>query len=181
MFACLLGCASGDDPVTMPTTYATASATATAGPMTGTTGDATDATGGETAEPGDTSGEPPGTSTTAGSTTATTTTTDTGMVSEQPEDGMYSACDMASDCVGFTACLTTNDAAGQPIDPFCTDTCTMPLASCDPTPSGTAVPSCLEVDNTGTVLTVCVLDCSGGQLCPAGMECRTLPMGSICS
>jgi len=95
---------------------------------------------------------------------------------------MYSSCDSIVDCIGLTACLTATDTGGQPIDPFCTaGACKSPLAQCDPTPGGTAVPICLPTDMGGVMDTVCALDCSQGQACPDGMDCRTLAGGSICS
>jgi hypothetical protein len=196
--AAVVGCASRTEPTTNDTTFtgssasagasasASASATMTTGGSSGastTAGeDSEDAASAptDTADPTETSGPPP--------TTGVATTSDSGessgggTPSEQPEDGMYSACGSPIDCIGLTSCLTAIDTGGQPIDAFCTDgACNSPLAQCDPTPGGTAVPICLEVDSGGVMDTVCALDCSQGQACPAGMNCRTLTGGSICS
>lgn len=136
----------------------------------------------ETGEPGDgTSSDPSTTDTdTGGSSGAASSSGE--MPSEQPEDGMYSACDSVVDCIGLTACLTATDTGGQPIEAFCTaGSCDSPLAQCDPTPGGTAVPICLPTEIGGAMDTLCALDCSAGQECPDGMDCRTLAAGSICS
>ncbi len=147
------------------------------------TPDADTNTSSDTAEPED------DTSSTATATTDAGTDAGTGGAStsgeppsEQPEDGMYSPCDSVVDCVGLTACLAGTDTAGQPLDSFCTlGPCDAPLAQCDPTPGGTAVPFCLPARSTGGLGTVCALDCSAGQQCPEGMQCRPLADASICS
>ncbi len=181
-------CASGSDPATSATTFsASASATATAtAPATASTDPATgDTSECETAAASDgTSGPTSGDTTASGSSDTDTTGGESsgGTPSEQPEDGMYSQCVSVVDCIGLTACLTVNDSSGAPIDPFCTaGSCESPLAQCDPTPGGTAVPICLPVDMAGVMDNVCALDCSMGQQCPAGMECKTLAEGAICS
>ncbi|MGH1341899.1 MAG: hypothetical protein ACRBN8_10130 [Nannocystales bacterium] len=189
-----LGCASGDEPATSAaTTFApmsSGSATATtATPTTATSTTASDSTGGsgdtelptETAEStGETSAEASTDTDPLGSSGGESTFGEP--PSEQPEDGMYSSCASIVDCIGLTACLTATDTGGQPIDPFCTaGACKSPLAQCDPTPGGTAVPICLPTKTESGMDTVCALDCSQGQECPDGMDCRTLAAGSICS
>lgn len=191
-----IGCASGDEPATSAATTfaptgtntATATATATTGPST-TTGSTDDSNADAETSAG--SGGSAGTG--DGTSTAPSTDTDiegssgeapsTGEPpSEQPEDGMYSRCDSIVDCIGLTACLTATDTGGQPIEAFCTaGACKSPLAQCDPTPGGTAVPICLPTDIGGVMDNLCALDCSQGQECPDGMDCRTLAAGSICS
>lgn len=183
-----IGCASGDEPATSAaTTFApSGSATATA---TATTTSTTSASTDDSESDGESSD---GTDDPTDPSDGSSTDTDTDTVgssgggsssgeppSEQPEDGMYSSCDSIVDCIGLTACLTATDTGGQPIEPFCTaGACKSPLAQCDPTPGGTAVPICLL---TASMETVCALDCSQGQECPDGMDCRTLAGGSICS
>ncbi len=183
-----LGCASGDDPATSaattftPTASATASATITSGsaddPNAGADVD-TDADADNSPETGDETSAAPSTDTDTDAAGTSGGSSSGGPPSEQPEQGMYSPCDSIVDCIGLTACLTATDAGGQPIEPFCTSgACKSPLAQCDPTPGGTAVPVCLPTD---TMDNVCALDCSQGQECPVGMDCRTLAGGSICS
>jgi hypothetical protein len=77
------------------------------------------ACGGTTTSTGDTSG---------GGSTCAETADDTG-TGQQPDAGMYSACDNATDCVGLDAC-----EAG-----FCTTACTNAAVDCDPSPGGTPV------------------------------------------
>lgn len=186
------GCASGDDPATSATSFGTATPTATA-TATATTGTPSGSTSGEAAsseastDPDPTAEDTTATTgdgTTGAAATGSTTespTTDSGEPDQQPDDGMYSACVSVVDCIGLTTCLTATDTSGSPIEPFCTaGSCNSPLAQCDPTPGGTAVPICLPVDLGGTMDTVCALDCSVGE-CPAGMQCRVLAEGSICS
>lgn len=184
LLAGLLGCASGDDPATMPTTFTSANPTESRPDTSSTTdassGDAESSTNTTTAGATGTTWE--GTSTGSADSTPDTDNTSGAGMSEQPEDGMYSACASAVDCIGLTTCLTATDTGGQPIDPFCTaGSCKSPLAQCAPTPGGTAVPICLEVDLGGVMDSVCALDCSQGQACPMGMDCRTLEGASICS
>ena len=187
-----IGCASGDEPATSaattfaPTGSATATATATTTTASTTSGSTDDADAdGESSAGTDDPTDPSGGTSTGPSTDTDTPGSSSGgsssgePPSEQPEDGMYSSCDSIVDCIGLTACLTATDTGGQPIDPFCTaGACKSPLAQCDPTPGGTAVPICLL---TASEETVCALDCSQGQECPDGMDCRTLAGGSICS
>ncbi|MBV1859626.1 MAG: hypothetical protein KUG77_14530 [Nannocystaceae bacterium] len=189
-----IGCASGDDPATSAaTTFAasasasgtpTATAAATTNPST-TSGSTSDAeTSAQTGDSGD--GTSPTTNTDTdtdvGDTSSETSSGSGAPPSEQPEDGMYSPCGSIVDCIGLTACLTATDTGGQPIDAFCTaGACDSPLAQCDPTPGGTAVPICLPIELAGVMDTLCALDCSQGQECPDGMDCRTLAAGSICS
>lgn len=191
LLAGLVGCASGDEPATLPTTFTSASGSASASASASgtsssdsTTSDESDSDPSDASDPSsdtsDTSGNSSGMTSSGSGSTASGSSGDE--ESEQPEDGMYSACASPVDCIGFTTCLTATDTGGQPIDPFCTDgACSSPLADCQPTPGGTAVPICLEVEIGGVMDSVCALDCSQGQECPAGMDCRTLTGGSICS
>lgn len=166
---------------------ASASATATMGDETSsgstTTGDDTnDADENTTDSPDPTNTSGPESSTGIDTDSGSDDSSGGGLPTQQPDDGMYSQCGSVVDCIGLTTCLTAIDTGGQPIDAFCTaGACTSPLAQCDPTPGGTAVPICLEVDSGGVMDTVCALDCSQGQACPTGMNCRTLAGGSICS
>lgn len=183
-----IGCASGDEPATTAVTTfaptATSTTPATTGPAT-SSGSSDDSDAGSNPETSDATGD-------TGEGTSNNPSSDTGIEgtsgeasssgavpSEQPENGMYSSCDSIADCVGLTACLTATDTSGQAIDAFCTaGACDSPLAQCDPTPGGTAVPICLPTDAMDNV---CALDCAQGQECPDGMDCRTLAGGSICS
>lgn len=100
--------------------------------------------------------------------------TDTGMVDDgmQPADGMYADCLDATTCIGLSTCITFLE-----MDGFCTDLgCTDPTTDCDPSPGGTALPSCMMVGPDA----VCALDCSGGATCPGGMMCRELDQTSVC-
>lgn len=195
VLAATVGCASGTEPTTFTGAPSSASASASAGASASATSGAESSSGASTstgentddAEPEPTT--PDSTNTSGPAPTSGVTTTSSGdessggeTPSEQPEDGMYSQCGSPVDCIGLTTCLTAVDTSGQPIDAFCTaGACNSPLAQCDPTPGGTAVPICMDVDSGGVMDTVCALDCSQGQTCPAGMNCRTLTGGSICS
>jgi|GEM_PF-2246305 len=195
LVAVATGCASGDEPATTlgdfgsasasASASATATATATATTTNGTTDPGTSGgdSGPETSESAESgSAESGGMTSGSDSTAGTADETSGGIPPQQPEDGMYSECVSVVDCIGLTACLTATDTSNQPIDPFCTaGSCESPLAQCDATPGGTAVPICLPVDIGGVMDDVCALDCSQGQTCPTGMQCRTLASGSICS
>ncbi len=94
----------------------------------------------------------------------------------QPGMGMYSPCTVPQDC-GFSPdlCMTITDLQGVVLAGFCSRTpCADPVADCDPSPGGTAVPTCVPVTLDGMANTACALDCSGGATCPAPMECFNL-------
>lgn len=157
---------------------------ATAGQTTTSGGTSTSAVGDESTSDAPQSTGLVETSTGAGESTETgdPSTTTGAPPTQQPDEGMYSPCLSPLDCIGLTTCLTATDTSNQPIDAFCTaGSCTSPLAQCDATPGGTAVPICLPIQLGDTMDEVCALDCSAGQTCPTGMECRTLAAGAICS
>jgi hypothetical protein len=147
-------------PVTMSSSASTASATDV---------EDDDASGSsETA----TSGAGESTTTTSSATSTATsdptsgvgTGVDTG--TEQPEDGMYSACVDVTDCIGLTTCESG----------FCTKMC-MDVSECDPAPGGTAAPACFMFG----LNMLCALDCSGGETCPTPMQCTPVTNGSVCA
>ena len=120
--------------------------------------------------------DPGTTSTGAVSSDPTTGVTDTGGNGEQPENGMYSPCLMATECIGQNTCMTVNGTG------FCTTTsCVDPLVDCDPSPGGTAVPVCYPTpDMSGDFL--CALSCNAGETCPTPMTCHAgLADGAVCS
>lgn len=80
--------------------------------------------------------------------------------------------------VPYGDCLTDPSACGldgiclndgaMPTIGVCTEAC-MILGDCPASPGGTAPVSCEDV--TGDGASECILDCSGGASCPAGMSC----------
>ena len=107
--------------------------------------------------------EASGTATSSGSGEATSADTAT----EQPPDGMYSACEQVTDCVGLTNCQSG----------FCTRACVDPTMDCDPAPGGTATPACVMFETQ----TLCALPCDGGETCPTPMACTAVTGGSVCA
>jgi hypothetical protein len=89
----------------------------------------------------------------------------------QPADGVYSACATAAECVGATYCIPAN--AG-----FCTRDCVAP-GDCPPSPNGAAPTVCIPV-TMPVATSVCALDCSGGQACPAPMTCTAVEGTMVC-
>lgn len=140
-------------------------------------GDASSGSEAGTTGEGTTSGSSGAPATTDGSTGMTTAVATGG---EQPDDGMYSPCMMAAECVGLTYCATVMDAMGG-MAGYCTALCADPTSDCNPTPGGTAVPICFPFGEGGTEPNLCALDCSAGQVCPAPMICYPLETGSICA
>ncbi len=204
--ALAIGCAQGGDPAvstggatfagsapttmsttaTPATTDAPATATGQTGSAESTTDDPTsDGTASESDSSSNTDTPTSGPDTdgldTDGLTTGDDATT-TGVASQQPADGMYSDCLSSVQCIGLTTCLTVLDGNGQATDGFCTSGgCNSPLAQCDPTPGGNTMPICFPIEQNGNADTVCALDCSAGQACPAGMQCQAFSSGSICT
>lgn len=158
---------------TLPnTTTPTTMTTTVASTMTGAAGssDSGGETGSETAVGGSTAPATSGDSSGAVDTAPTTG-------GEQPEDGMYSACETAAQCFGLTNCLVV-----QVDDAFCTNTgCTDATVDCMPSPGGTATPACVMAQIEGNPQQVCALDCSGGRTCPSPMQCLTLVGQMICA
>jgi hypothetical protein len=107
-------------------------------------------------------------------------TSDGGM---QPQDGMYSPCLTPQEC-GMTPilCITILDAMMNPSDGFCSETgCANPAVDCAASPGGTAIPRCMPVTVNQMALQACALDCSGGKVCPAPMQCYDLDgVGMVC-
>ncbi len=95
-------------------------------------------------------------------------------VNEQPENGMYSECMNAGDCIGLTTCVIAGGTG------FCSSGCSNPIADCDPNPSATATAPAACVDN-GAGLQVCALSCASGQTCPGGMDCVALGATMVCA
>ncbi|MFV8749321.1 hypothetical protein ACNOYE_02090 [Nannocystaceae bacterium ST9] len=84
----------------------------------------------------------------------------------------YAECVDGFECVNEW-CLSPVDEPG-----FCTVTC-MDVDDCEPSPVGTATPTCLEVAGEAA----CALDCGDGRSCPPGMRCEQVDAGgerSIC-
>jgi hypothetical protein len=115
------------------------------------------------------------TSTSTSFTTGTTSTTGDGD-GDGDYVGPYSNCgfpDVALICddLGETSCITLSDMATMvETGRVCYTDCTPPSTATCPTalpPGGTATISCQALVGTGE----CVLDCSGGQICPTGMSC----------
>jgi hypothetical protein len=78
-------------------------------------------------------------------------------------------------------CIQITDANDAITHGFCTnDTCANPATDCDPAPSGTATPACVDVDVGGTPASACYLDCAAGD-CPAGMECIDVSVAQLCA
>lgn len=188
----LVGCNVGNpsNEFGVPT-GASASASATATPTSGGSDDtgsegSDSGTAGGTADDGTSggggsSGPGPTTGMTAASTGAMPGDSSSGGMdagTEQPQSGMYSECAMPEDCiVPSNVCLTVNMMSG-----FCTNMgCLDPVADCDATPGGTAVPICFPVELDKVEQDSCALDCSAGQICPTGMVCVALADGSICA
>ncbi len=145
-------------PATVSSTASTASATEVEDDDSGS---ADTMSSGEPDTTSDATSSP--TSGTSEPTSSSPTSADTG--TEQPEDGMYSPCVSAVDCIGLTACEQG----------FCTRSC-MDTSVCDPTPGGTAAPTCFMFD-TGLK---CALSCNSGT-CPTPMQCTALATGSVCT
>lgn len=148
----------------------TAGATGGSGPQDGTTADGSDTGPAVTTGPMMTT-----TGVTAGG-----STDDGGGNGMQPANGMYSPCLVPSDCDSL--CITLSDDMGAVLGGFCSDfPCNNPAADCDPSPGGTANPSCLAIELNGVPDTACYLDCSGGQSCPPPMACEPVVGGlSLC-
>jgi hypothetical protein len=145
----------------------------TAGTPTGDDGDGSsddDSSGGD-----DGSGNGSSAGTDAGSTGADdggTTAGDTGGgAGMQPESGVYSACMTAAQCVGAVFCVPAGDG-------FCTTECVAP-GDCAASPNGAAPTVCTPITMPVTA-SVCALDCSGGQACPAPMTCTALEGAMVC-
>ena len=122
-----------------------------------TTGAATDTLGlgssGATSTDGSTDG--------AGSGGETETT-----AAAQPEEGWWSPCESSDDdCLDELECLRWPDLDRG----ACTYECVVhgDPSTCGAAPGGDAVPACAPIDGDS----VCVLDCSEGRTCPAGLEC----------
>lgn len=178
-------CASGEDvggsasPTSFTSASASASASATASATVSDSGSdsATDDDGSAgDADSGDADSGDSDPSADAGSDSAAM---GPGM---QPEDGMYSDCLTAGQCVGLNTCVTILDVDNNPTDGFCSNNaCEDPAAECDPTPAGDTVPFCMSLVLNGVDDTVCALDCSGDTPCPGGMICWDLGGVSVCA
>jgi hypothetical protein len=73
-------------------------------------------------------------------------------------------------CSVTSACVYVVSGEGNACGEDCTN------FSCPGAPSGTALPLCVPA----LPLDVCVLDCSGGRTCPAGMICSTTTTPPFC-
>ncbi|MCX4243175.1 hypothetical protein [Paraliomyxa miuraensis] len=144
---------------------------------------------------GDTSSGGPGSSDGVDSTGALTTgpmttgvsmgsTDDGGGNGMQPAMGMYSACEIPEDC-GFspTLCITIVDDMDVLIAGFCSETgCANPAVDCSPSPNGVVTPVCVPVTVNGMADNACALQCTGGQACPAPMQCINVTgFGEVCA
>ena len=133
--------------------------------------------GSETAAPSDEDTTAGGDATSSGSGDDSGGSSSTGPVADpQPDDGMYSDCQLINDCVGLTTCVLATDTDG-----FCSrNGCTDPVADCDPSPGGTATVACIEYAVQIVPEDVCALDCSGGATCPGGMSCQDVQGNLVC-
>lgn len=68
---------------------------------------------------------------------------------------------------GLDGVCLSDDPMG-PTVAVCTESCAV-VGNCPASPGGTAPVTCQDV--TGDMMNECVLDCSGGGSCPAGMTC----------
>ena len=96
----------------------------------------------------------------------------------QPADGMWSACTVAMDCGNLPILCITNEGA---TDGFCSTTgCTNAAVDCDPSPGGTAMPTCVPITVNDMMEMACALSCAG-LTCPTGMVCMNFAdLGMIC-
>jgi hypothetical protein len=78
----------------------------------------------------------------------------------------YGNCFADPNACGISGVCLNNGA--MPTIGVCTSAC-MVLGDCPASPGGTAPVSCQDV--TGDGASECILDCSGGGSCPAGMSC----------
>lgn len=139
---------------------------------TGDTGDSADTTSASTSPASTSDGTTTGASETADPSAGSTT----GPV-EQPDSGMYSACESAADCVGLNACVIPDGGSVG----YCTRTpCTDPGVDCDPSPGGTASPTCVDAPVGAGTSAVCALGCDAGETCPSPMQCQSVGTSSIC-
>ncbi|MEX1366306.1 MAG: hypothetical protein AB1Z98_24490 [Nannocystaceae bacterium] len=161
---------TGDEDGTATSGSDTAGATGGSGPQDGTTD------GGDSTGPAVTTGPM---MTTTG-VTAGGSTDDGGGNGMQPANGMYSSCLVAGDCDFL--CITLTDDLGAVLGGFCSDfPCINPAIDCDPSPGGTAIPSCIGIEINMVPDTACYLDCTGGLSCPSPMVCEPVVGGlSIC-
>lgn len=153
----------GTAPGTSVTTTVGTTMTATSVSSTGTSVGTTDDDGSETGPQDSTSDTPPDDS--SGGATGP---------NEQPDDGLYSACEDTTDCFGTVACVLVMGSLG-----YCSNNCTIP-GDCGVSPGGTAQPACVTASVLGTDMQVCALDCAGGMTCPGGMECLPLGASMVC-
>jgi hypothetical protein len=164
------GATSLGDPTygtTVPTTMSTSFGTSTATDASGSGSSSSD--GEEASSAGSTMPD----STDSGSSGASGGSS--GGIDEQPENGVYAACESAFDCVGAVYCISVMPNVG-----FCSKNCSDPTVDCPDSPGGTATSACVAAMPNGTPATVCALDCSGGKTCPGGMECAQLDTSMVC-
>lgn len=169
---------AGTVPAPTTTVTTTIDPTTSGGSSSSSGDDTTTTTSTSTTAPGtgDTGPDPAGSS-------GGGSTDDGGGNGMQPEDGMYSPCLTAQEC-GMTPilCITILDAMMNPSDGFCSETgCANAAVDCAPSPGGTAVPRCMPVTVNQMAQQACALDCSGGKVCPAPMQCYDLDgVGMVC-
>jgi len=76
--------------------------------------------------------------------------------------GAWDACQNTRDCAMGLSCSSSGG--------YCAPACSLNMQQCPAAATGTAVPTCESSPFTGTG---CVLDCSGGENCPDGMQCSS--------
>lgn len=160
----LVGCP--DDPLPSDTDASTGESTSTGPvvttvPVDSTTTDPDTTIGVESTTTGD-----PDTTVGIDSTTGDPTTTGESTTTGEPPTGVYGDCaniPEAEVCSAGEICL---DGGGSSVCALqeCQD-----ATDCAAAPSGDAVVSCFDVDNSGT--DDCYLDCGMGEACPDGMIC----------
>ncbi len=76
---------------------------------------------------------------------------------------------------GEDTCLT--DGGMAPTAGACTQACVDAMDCLAAPPTGDAPVTCADLNGGGSE---CYLDCAGGQVCPDGMACTTVGVGSAC-
>jgi hypothetical protein len=98
-----------------------------------------------------------------------------------PPADLWTPCQTDTDCLSG-ACVVVS-IAGEIQGGYCSaPDCSNPIVDCSPPPVGNATPVCIGIMDQAmppNVHSVCALDCTGGAVCPPGLECVP-EVGSIC-
>lgn len=176
---------SGTAPVTSaPPATDTGDATETAGSGSGSGSTGGGSSSGALDSTGALDGSSSGMPLTTGMSAEDSSTSGGGGNGMQPNDGMWSACEVPEDC-GFapTLCITITGGGGALLGGFCSETgCANPAVDCDPSPVPTVTPVCVPVNVNGMADSACALQCTGGAACPVPMQClNVMGFGEICA